>query len=146
MQNGMKKLIMIIMVVALTISLTACGDEAKDLSDKKYQNLLNSMGIEGIESVLDNVVVQDTLYDKIPSKDYRDAEHNYSVWKTASELCGEQKDYFYYGCYGLGEDQEQAEAMREEYKGYLLEQGYEYKESNAGFGDIYVKDSYVVMV
>ncbi|MCM1540576.1 MAG: hypothetical protein NC121_04880 [Blautia sp.] len=146
MKNDMKKLIMAVMTMAMMISLAACGDGSMELSDKKYQEVLNIMGIDGVEEAVDNVVLESILYDSIPSEDYRDADDNDSVWKAASELCGEQKDNYYYSCCGLGTNQEQAEAMRKEYKDYLQMQGYEYRETNANFGDIYVKGNCAVIL
>lgn len=146
MKKTIKKLAMMMAAMVLAVSLTACGGKAKAVSDKKIQEIQDAMGIQGAESVLDNVTLEGYFSSKISSKDYKDDPEYTSIWKELSELCGEEKKYDYYGCYGLGEDQEQAQAMREEYKSYLQEQGYEYQGTNAVFGDIYVKGGYAVMV
>lgn len=147
--DRMKKVIAVIAAMVLAVSLTACGG-AKEISEKKYQQLMSDMGIKGVESVADNVIVDAVYHSKIDSKEYQpqhvgDKEY-FSIYKELSEICGEQKDYSQYGCYALGEDQEQALAIRENYKSHLLEQGYEYQRTDNTYGDIYIKGSYAVMV
>lgn len=140
-----KKVIAVIVVMMLAAGLTACGGAAK-ISEKAYRQLMGDMGIDRLESMADNVTLSAVYRNKIDSAAYKDGQEYPSIWKELSEVCGEQKNYDQYGCYALGTDQEQAAAVLKEYESYLQEQGYVYLRTDSGFGDIYTKEKYAVMV
>lgn len=140
----MKKIVVVVVVVMMMVGLVACGNSSdQTMSDKKYQEIMDDMGIKGAESVIENAEIKGGIKRmKVSEEDY---EYD-SVWKKLAEFCGEQKKNVQYGFYALSEDEEQASIKREAYKNYLQEQGYEFQSTDDVYGDIYIKGSYAVMI
>lgn len=84
----------------------------------------------------------DGLRAKLDESSYEEG----SIWKELADLCGEQKNNDYFVFYVLSEEKEQSSAAREEYKNYLLDQGYEFQSTDDVYGDIYIKKNYAVLV
>ena len=149
-----KKRIVIVSVIVAAVLLVIGGyliffnlpDDEVEISDDEYKRMLSNIGIEGLESVANDSIVHKGNSSRIPSDAYN-YENPYSfTYKDRKELCSEQKDYEFECFYGMGEDEAQANAWLEEYKKYLLEQGFEYLKTDGTYGDIYFNGSYILLI
>lgn len=138
----MKRLISIVLGVMLLAVFTGCGDEAKDISDKKYQEIINQMGLTGMENAVDGVTFSGAFQEKTS---FDSGNENKGIDDIFAEKCGEKKEH-YSAAYALGTDEAQADAKREAYKTALTEAGYELVGTYDTYGDFYNSGSYGVKV
>ena len=137
--------VLLVIVVGCLIYLYHYGKEV-EISDDEYKKMLSNIGIESLESVIDDSVIGSAYRCRIPLKAYSDKKTDLMItYEEMSELCGKRKFYEYKCYYALGKDEAQAETSLEEYKKYLLEQGFEYVRAD-GFlrNGAYIKGSYMV--
>lgn len=142
----LKRIITLLTAAVLTAGLTACGDDAKKISEKKYQSILSDMGILGVESVVDGAAYVEAFSSKIDAAYYEPDNLTSPLYLPLAQACGEEKKSEMYGCYVLGGDEAAAAAMREAYITYLQSAGYELLEINTIDEAVYVKGSYAVRV
>lgn len=142
----LKRIITLLTAAVLTAGLAACGDDAKKISEKKYQSILSDMGILGVESAVEGAVYVEAFSSKIDAAYYEPDNLTSPLYLPLAQACGEEKKSEIYGCYVLGGDETAAAAMREAYITYLQSAGYELLEINTIDEAVYVKGSYAVRV
>lgn len=142
----LKRIITILTAAVLTAGLTACGDDAKKISEEKYQNYLSEMGILGVESAVEGAVYVEAFSNKIDAAYYEPDKIGGEQYRLIAQICGEEKKTDVYGCYVLGEDETAAAAVREAYIEYLQFNGYELIEETRTGDVIYAKGSHAIKV
>lgn len=134
-----KWMIAVTLIVALAFGLTGCGGGAKEISEKKYQEIMSEMGLSGMEEAVSGIT---------PSAIYKmkaDFKEDASIEFIFSEQCG-KKDTYYFGAYGAGEDEAAAAELRQAFIDFLVDAGYAFVSEDEVWGEYYNKDSYGVMV
>lgn len=142
----LKRIITILTAAVLTVGLAACGDDAKKISEEKYQSYLSEMGILGVESAVEGAVYVEAFSNKIDAAYYEPDKIGGEQYRLIAQICGEEKKTDVYGCYVLGEDETAAAAVREAYIEYLQFNGYELIEETRTGDVIYAKGSHAIKV
>lgn len=134
----MKKRAVLIIALILGLWLTACG-----VAESKYESLLESAGVESMETVTEGVTFQEAYQYDLELK----KEDGKWLSNTLIEMSGVEKKHYYVMTYTLGDNKELAEAKREEYINYLIDQGFVLKEDDSEvYGGFYVKGANVIVI
>ncbi len=137
----MRKAVSIILIMVLTMVFAGCGDDAKEISDKKYQEIMSEMGIQGAESAVDGVILSQSFRVKTSFGNEYGGEDD-----TFAAQCGEKKEH-YYAAYALDADETAAKEKRAAYIESLTGAGYELISTDDTIsGDFYSKDNYGVII
>lgn len=136
----MRKAVSVILILMLTMIFAGCGDNAKEISEKKYQEIMSGMGIQGAESAVDGVILSQSFRVKTSFGNEYGGEDD-----IFAAQCGEKKEH-YYAAYALDADETAAKEKRAAYIETLVSAGYELISTDDISGDFYSKDNYGVMV
>jgi len=130
-----------VLIVMLAVVFTGCGDDAKSINDKKYQEVMSQMGISGAESAVDGVILSEAFRIKTSF----DAENPIGEDDLFAAQCGKKSEH-YYAAYALDADETVAGEKRDAYIAALTGAGYEWVSRDDILGDLYSNGSYGVMV